>query len=80
MFNSIINGSKKSKKSKKSKEVKDDLSAPPQVQAPGSYIREAGILFLTDKFDHTSTAGDHKVKSMSSTLRSKSLIWQVTAW
>ena len=51
MFNSIINGSKKSKKSKKSKEVKDDLSAPPQVQAPGSYIREAGILFLTDKFD-----------------------------
>ena len=47
MFNSIINGSKKSKKSKGKKEV----AAPPQIQAPGTYVREAGILFLTDKFD-----------------------------
>lgn len=50
MFNSIINGSKKSKKNKK-KGAEGELSAPPQVQAPGTYIREAGILFLTDKFD-----------------------------
>ena len=47
MFNSIMNGKKKSKKVKEVVEV----AAPPQVQAPGSYIREAGILFLTDKFD-----------------------------
>tara|TARA_R110000782_G_scaffold1681_4_gene6468 strand:+ start:12107 stop:12730 length:624 start_codon:yes stop_codon:yes gene_type:complete len=37
------------KKKKKKKEV--ELPAPPQVQAPGFYVREAGILFLTDKFD-----------------------------
>ena len=47
MFNSIMNGKKK----KKNKEAEGKLSAPPQVQAPGSYVREAGILFLTDKFD-----------------------------
>lgn len=47
MFNSIMNGKKKSKKVKEAVEV----AAPPQVQAPGAYIREAGILFLTDKFD-----------------------------
>tara|TARA_R110000744_G_scaffold216234_1_gene335049 strand:+ start:300 stop:920 length:621 start_codon:yes stop_codon:yes gene_type:complete len=46
MFNSIMNGKKK-----KNKKAEGELSAPPQVQAPGSYIREAGILFLTDKFD-----------------------------
>jgi len=47
MFNSIMNGKKK----KKNKEAEGKLSAPPQVQAPGTYVREAGILFLTDKFD-----------------------------
>ncbi len=46
MFNSIMNGKKK-----KNKKAEGELSAPPQVQAPGSYVREAGILFLTDKFD-----------------------------
>ena len=46
MFNSIMNGKKK-----KNKKAEGKLSAPPQVQAPGSYVREAGILFLTDKFD-----------------------------
>jgi|TARA_B110000908_G_scaffold56592_1_gene68867 ATP-dependent Clp protease protease subunit len=50
MFNSIINGSKKSKSSKKNKN-KEDVTAPPQIQAPGTYVREAGILFLTEKFD-----------------------------
>ena len=47
MFNDIMNGKKKSKKSKKVKVT----SAPPQLQAPGSYIRESGVLFLTDKFN-----------------------------
>ena len=53
MFNSIINGSKKSKSSKKNKNkgAKGEPSAPPQIQAPGTYVREAGILFLTEKFD-----------------------------
>ena len=53
MFNSIINGSKKSKSSKKNKNkgAEGELSAPPQIQAPGTYVREAGILFLTEKFD-----------------------------
>ena len=49
MLNSIINGKKS--KNKKSKEVEQQQPAPPQVQAPGSYLREAGVLFLTDKFD-----------------------------
>jgi len=48
MLNAIINGSKKKSKKTKSKEA---VAAPPQVQAPGSYLRESGILFLTDKFD-----------------------------
>ena len=47
MFNDIMNGKKKSKKSKKVKVT----AAPPQLQAPGSYIRESGVLFLTDKFN-----------------------------
>lgn len=47
MFNTIMNGKKKSKKSKKVKVT----SAPPQLQAPGSYMRESGVLFLTDKFN-----------------------------
>lgn len=47
MFNSIVNGKKSKKKSEKVKE----LQAPPQVQAPGSYLRESGVLFLTDNFD-----------------------------
>lgn len=46
MLNSIING----KKNKKNKN-KEDVAAPPQVQAPGSYLRETGVLFLTEKFD-----------------------------
>jgi ATP-dependent Clp protease protease subunit len=40
----------KNKKSNK-KSNKEGVAAPPQVQAPGSYLREAGVLFLTDKFD-----------------------------
>lgn len=47
MFNSIVNG----KKSKKKSEKVEELQAPPQVLSPGSYLRESGILFLTDKFD-----------------------------
>ena len=47
MFNDIMNGKKKSKKSKKVKVT----SAPPQLQSPGSYMRESGVLFLTDKFN-----------------------------
>ena len=47
MFNTIMNGKKKSKKSKKVEVV----AAPPQLQAPGSYMRESGVLFLTDKFN-----------------------------
>ena len=48
MLNTIINGNKK--KSKKNKN-KEEVAAPPQLQSPGSYLRESGILFLTDKFD-----------------------------
>ena len=50
MLNTIINGSKKKSKKTKSKN-KEDVAAPPQLQSPGSYLRESGILFLTDEFN-----------------------------
>lgn len=50
MLNTIINGSKKKSKKTKSKN-KEAVAAPPQLQPPGSYLRESGILFLTDEFN-----------------------------
>lgn len=55
MFNSIMNGNKKkSKKVNKSvKEVTQEAEEQPplQMQAPGSYLRENGLMLLVDKFD-----------------------------
>lgn len=40
-----------SKNKKNKKKQNPEVAAPPVLAAPGSYLRENGILMLTDKFD-----------------------------